>query len=82
MIQTFTLDDVVRFLYDEMSEDEACKIQESMLLDDELMDTYQQMLVVKNMLDGNPVRQEPSQSSIDNIFNFSRSCDLHLARLQ
>ncbi|WPP49382.1 hypothetical protein [Catalinimonas niigatensis] len=79
MIQTFTLDDVVRFLYDEMNEDEARKIQESMLLDDELMDVYQQMLTVKSTLDCHPVRKEPSQSSIDKILNYSRSYDLQMA---
>lgn len=79
MIQTFTLDDVVRFIYDEMNEDEAHQIQKSMLLDDELMDMYQHLLVVKNTLDSNPVRKEPSQSSIDKILNYSRSYDLQMA---
>ncbi|MDF9795111.1 hypothetical protein OKW21_000374 [Catalinimonas alkaloidigena] len=79
MIQTFTLDDVVRFLYDEMNEDEAHKFQESMLLDSELMDEYQQMLIVKSTLDSNPVREEPRQSSIDKILNYSRSYNLQMA---
>ncbi|MEK6481626.1 hypothetical protein WJR50_29045 [Catalinimonas sp. 4WD22] len=79
MIQTFTLDDVVRFLYDEMNEDEAHKFQESLLLDDELMDEYQQMLTVKNTLDNNPVREEPRQSSINKILEYSRSYDLQMA---
>lgn len=79
MIQTFTLDDVVRFLYEEMSEDEAHKFQESLLMDDELMDMYQQMLAVKTTLDNNPVRKEPRQSSINKILEYSRSYDLQMA---
>lgn len=79
MIQTFTLDDVVRFLYDEMNEEQAHKIQESMLLDDELMDMYQQMLLVKNTLDRHPVKEEPSQACIDKILNYSKLYDLQMA---
>ncbi|WKN32310.1 hypothetical protein PZB74_02955 [Porifericola rhodea] len=79
MIQTFTLNDLVRFLYDEMNEDEAHKMQEALLLDDELMDMYQDLLSSKHTLDSNPIRKDPSQSSIDKILNYSRSCDLQVA---
>jgi len=73
MIQTFTLDDVVRFVYDEMDDDEAHKIREAMLLDDELMDMCHQFMDMKHTLDENPVMKEPSPSAIRNVLEYSRT---------
>jgi len=76
MIQTFTPDDVVRFVYDEMDETEAYKIREAMLLDDELMDMCQQLIETKHTLDANPVIKEPSSSSINRVLEYSRTFNL------
>ena len=75
MIQTFTLDDVVRFVYDEMDDDEAHKIREAMLFDDELMDMCHQLIGMKHVLNANPIRKEPSRSVMERIMEYSRSYD-------
>jgi len=76
MIQTFTLDDVVRFVYDEMNEDEAYKIREAMLFDNDLMDMYHQLMGMKNTLNANPITKLPSNSVVDRILNYSRTYDM------
>ena len=76
MILTFTLDDVVRFVYDEMDDDEAHKIRESMLFDDELMDMCQQLMAVKNSLDAHPVLKQPSSKSVSKILEYSSAYEM------
>lgn len=76
MIQIFTPDDVVRFVYNEMDETEACKIREAMLLDDELMDICQQLVETKHTLDVNPVIKEPSYSAIYRVLEYSKTFNL------
>jgi hypothetical protein len=78
MIQTFTLNDVVRYLYDEMSHEEADRLHEALMFDDELMDSYQQMLSAKQILEHNPVQKSPSRQTVDKILAYSRSYDVLL----
>ncbi|MFP4088819.1 MAG: hypothetical protein ACLFUB_10780 [Cyclobacteriaceae bacterium] len=76
MIQTFTLDDVVRYLYDEMNHEEASRLHDAMLVDNELMDSYQQMLSAKKNLEKTSIEKNPSQRSVNRILEYSRTYDL------
>lgn len=75
MIQTFTLDDVVRYVYQEMSCEEAEKMKEALLLDTELMDLFQQLQSIKKAVENTPVLMEPSQKVVDNILGYSKTYD-------
>lgn len=78
MIQTFTLDDVVRYVYQEMSSHEAEKMKEALLFDSELMDVYQQLQAVKNTIERTPIEMFPSQKVVDKILDYSKSYDLQV----
>lgn len=75
MIQTFTLDDVVRYVYQEMSSEEAEKMKEALLLDAELMDLFQQLQSIKKTVENTPVLMEPSQKVVDSILDYSKTYD-------
>ena len=76
MIQTFTLDDVVRYAYQEMSAGEAEKFEEALVLDSELMDMFQKFDTVKKMVDTTPVLKDPSPRVVNRILEHSRTYDL------
>ncbi len=49
MIQTFTLDDVARYAYQEMATEEAERFQEALVFDDELRDMFHQLSAVRQV---------------------------------
>jgi hypothetical protein len=71
MIQTFTQHDVVRYIYEETTEDENLMIQDGLVHDSEMLEFYLDMLDVKAGLDKS--YQQPSERSIDNILAYSRN---------
>ena len=52
MTKTFTEDDLVRFLYDEVNEDERLAIKASLSADMDLQATLDEMNEAKSLLDG------------------------------
>lgn len=76
MIQIFTLDDVVRYVYHEMSSQEAVRMKEALLFDAELMDVYQQFSAVKKSMEVTSIEISPSEKVTSKILNYSRSYDL------
>lgn len=75
MIQIFTQDDLLRYLYKETSDAENKEIATALLCDTDLLDLYKQLAAVKRDLD-NAVKI-PSQRVINNILEYSRSFRLH-----
>ncbi|HNV98488.1 MAG TPA: hypothetical protein PKL06_03895 [Chitinophagales bacterium] len=71
MIKTVTQDNLVRFIYGEISAEEASLIQEALTSDLELKELYDQLVESKAELD--KIRLQPSQKVIDNILNYSRN---------
>ncbi len=71
MIKTVTQDNLVRFIYGEISAEEASLIQEALTSDLELKELYDQLVESKAEL--NKIRLQPSQKVIDNILNYSRN---------
>ncbi len=70
MTKTFTKNDVVRFVYKELSEEEQNQIKNSAVQDPELEDSIKELEATRDNL--NKVMASPSQKSIDNILAFSR----------
>lgn len=75
MIKTFTQDDVVRYIYEETSEEENAEIISAMLFDNELADTYASFSEIISSLD--LATKEPSNKTIDAITSYSKSYHLH-----
>ena len=80
MIQTFTLDDAVRYTYEEMSAEEARRFEEALCLDSKLMDMFQKMHSVKSRLENVSVDIEPSSQVINNILAYSKTYDIRVAQ--
>ena len=71
MIKTFTRNDLIRFLYQETSEEETKEISNALLCDNELQAQYNELSSLQKSLD--EAKLEPSASTIQNIMNYARS---------
>jgi hypothetical protein len=71
MIKTFTQNDVLRYIYDEVTPEEKPEIERALLQDIDLMEFYLEALETTESLCC--VKKEPSDKSIENILNYSRS---------
>lgn len=70
MIQTFTQDDLIRYLYHETTEKENREIDKALISDHELQKQYKELVDMKNQLDA--VRIEPTEKCISHILNYAR----------
>lgn len=74
MTKTFTHDDVIRFVYDEMNENEAKVLSQALLCDLELKHIYNELITMKAQLDGTDIA--PSEKVVNRIMNYSKSVHL------
>ncbi|MCG8321232.1 MAG: hypothetical protein MI921_17145 [Cytophagales bacterium] len=74
MIKTFTPNDVIRYLYNETSEEENKAIAQALIIDAELLEIYMQLKQSAEKLD--EIEKNPSENVINNILNYSKSKDL------
>ncbi|MEL6535248.1 MAG: hypothetical protein AAFQ98_07555 [Bacteroidota bacterium] len=74
MTQTFTENDLIRFIYKETDEQESKLITEALWEDSRLRAEYGELCLLQQTMDG--VLQAPRQASIDRIMDFSKSLDL------
>lgn len=75
MTKTFTPNDVLRFLYKETSEEEDREIQQAIMIDSTLMDSYEELLEIKNSIDHVEI-QAPNQL-VNKILDYSKKLNLH-----
>ena len=75
MIKTFTQNDIVRYLYDEIPAQEKVRIQDSLVCNSELVDLFYDLSAMKRSLDG--VKKNPSDRVIEKILDYSKSFNLH-----
>ncbi len=75
MIKTFTQNDLIRYIYQETNEQENIEIEEALLFDNKLFDTYRRMMEVSEEL--NRFEKSPSEKVINKILNYSKSINLH-----
>ena len=71
MIKTFTQTDLIRYLYQETTEEEKTEIDKALICDSELMALYKEMTLMIQELRGSEM--EPSDATIQNILAYSRS---------
>lgn len=51
MTRTFTQNDLIRYIYDETSNEESSELQQALLCDGSLQEEYKSLSSVKSMLD-------------------------------
>ena len=71
MIQTSTYVDVIRYVYEETSEEECLSIEDTLMSDPELMTQFLETLEIRALM--NKIEREPRESSIQNILAYSRN---------
>lgn len=71
MIQTFTPNDVIRYVYEETTEDENSLIEEAMISDQDLLEFYLDAIELKSLL--NRVEYVPSNRLISSILAYSQN---------
>lgn len=74
MIRTFTLDDLIRYVYQETSKEESQDIEKALLFDAELEARYKELCGVKTRL--NDIQEYPSRKATQSILNYSKSLNL------
>jgi len=71
MITTFTRDDIIRYVYQETSEEERALIEQTLLTEADLQQFHEELLDTKSDLDR--LRVFPSERTIQNILAYSRN---------
>ena len=70
MIKIFTQDDVIRYIYNELTPEEQSEFKNALLCDPGLQEEYKKMKTVTGKLD---VLKHPSHRTVENILRYSRS---------
>ena len=70
MIKTFTNDDVIRYVYEETSEEENLLIEEMMMVEPDLMTFFLDTLDTCSLL--NRVERKPREQTVQNILAYSQ----------
>lgn len=76
MTKTFTHDDLIRFLYQETDDTESQQIENALMVNPELSDSYIQMKSVQQGM--GKILITPSKRSVDNILHYSQTLNCHL----
>ena len=71
MIKTFTQTDLIRYLYQEITEEEKKEIDKALICDSELQALYNELCAMKNDMDS--AQLEPAASTVLNILSYSKS---------
>ena len=74
MKKTFTRNDVIRYVYNELNTKENKEIELAMMLDDDLAEEFYELSKAQRAL--NRIVKEPSKRVTDNILNYSKSLSL------
>ena len=72
MYKTFTKNDIIRFLYNEMTSEELISFKEAILNDSDLSDTYYELKSSINILDSEPLLLKLSNFSLAKIKSYAR----------
>jgi hypothetical protein len=74
MIKTFTQNDVIRFVYDEVSTEERSQMEELLIIDASFRKLYKSYAKTKHLIKKSAI--EPSENVINRILNYSKSLSL------
>lgn len=69
MTKTFTQDDVIRYVYEETSEEENLLIEEALMAEPELMGFFLDTLELRALMD--KIERVPRPSTIESILSYS-----------
>ena len=75
MTKTFTHDDLIRYIYSDVSETEKSEIEQALLCEGELLEEYHRLRAIIKEID--KVEVHPSESTIKSILNYSKSVNSH-----
>ena len=75
MTKTFTQDDVVRYLYNEIPKNEVARFEEAMICDSTLLNMFHELRAIKGKL--SEVELLPSDHVTKSILDYSKSFKLH-----
>lgn len=70
MTKTFTENDLIRFLYDELTQNEKQALEQALLTDNDLQNQLENLRAVVGDL--NKVQYSPSKRSVNKILEFSK----------
>ena len=70
MIKTFTQDDVIRYIYNELTPEEQSEFKNALLCDPGLQEEYKEMKTITRKLD---VLKDPSRHTVNDILRYSRN---------
>ena len=77
MIKISTPNDVIRYVYNEVTSQESEELKSLLLWDNDLADLIQELSEVKKSV--SKINMEPSDRVINNILNYSKSYSLRTA---
>jgi len=72
MYKTFTQNDLIRFLYNEMGAEESLLLKDALLNDSELCDSYYELKSSMDLINSYPHLLTPSNFSLANIKSYAR----------
>lgn len=75
MTKTFTLDDLIRYVYEETNEIESQQIADALAKDSQLLNQYLDLVHMVKQLDEGQL--EPSEKTVNAILKNAKSIDLH-----
>lgn len=75
MIKTSTQNDIIRYIYEETSPEENKQIELSLLVDQEIIDQYGEMLSAVKILSN--FNTSPSDRCVESILAYSKNANLH-----
>jgi hypothetical protein len=75
MTKTFTQNDIIRYIYQELEHSEKRALEQQMLIDDELRDQYLALRRMKQQLSA--VELEPSASTVERVLLYAKNFNLH-----
>ena len=74
MTKTFTQNDLIRFIYQETTEEEALEIKRVLSFDPELQRHYRELMLAKTEMD--KAQLEPSPVVIENILRYAHGMEV------
>jgi hypothetical protein len=74
MIKTSTQNELIQYVYNELADDAREQLEIALMHDNELADDCSDLLLIQRLLDG--ATKSPSDRSINNILNYSKSLSL------
>lgn len=75
MTKTFTHDDLIRYVYDETTEEENRQLENAMACDTDLLDKYNELMWLKAQMEGS--MKAPSEKTTKTIIEYSKAVNLH-----